>query len=46
MSRSPAAPGAYDDRQHAQARSRLGFVGIPLVWGVVETAIHALKLFH
>jgi hypothetical protein len=23
-----------------------GFVGIPLAWGVVETALNALKLFH
>ncbi|HVC57727.1 MAG TPA: hypothetical protein VND95_17385 [Stellaceae bacterium] len=23
-----------------------GFVGIPLAWGVVETCINALKLFH
>ena len=23
-----------------------GLVGIPLVWGVVETAINALKLFR
>lgn len=23
-----------------------GFVGIPLVWGVVETVINALKLFQ
>jgi hypothetical protein len=23
-----------------------GFVGIPLVWGVIETGINALKLFH
>ena len=23
-----------------------GFVGIPLVWGVVETALNALKLFQ
>lgn len=23
-----------------------GFVGIPLVWGVVETGINALKLFQ
>lgn len=23
-----------------------GFVGIPLVWGVVETALNALKLFY
>lgn len=23
-----------------------GFVGVPLVWGVVETAINAFKLFH
>jgi hypothetical protein len=22
-----------------------GFVGIPLVWGVIETGINALKLF-
>ncbi len=23
-----------------------GFVGIPLAWGVIETAINALKLFQ
>lgn len=23
-----------------------GFVGIPLAWGVIETVINALKLFH
>jgi hypothetical protein len=23
-----------------------GLVGIPLAWGVVETALNALKLFH
>lgn len=23
-----------------------GFVGIPLIWGVVETAINAAKLFQ
>ena len=23
-----------------------GFVGIPLVWGVIETGINALKLFY
>lgn len=23
-----------------------GFVGIPLVWGLCETVINALKLFH
>ncbi len=23
-----------------------GFIGIPLVWGIVETAINAFKLFH
>ncbi len=23
-----------------------GFVGIPLVWGVVQTAINAMKLFQ
>ena len=23
-----------------------GFVGIPLTWGVIETIINALKLFH
>jgi hypothetical protein len=23
-----------------------GFVGIPLVWGVIETGINALKLFQ
>jgi len=23
-----------------------GFVGIPLVWGVFQTAMNALKLFH
>jgi hypothetical protein len=23
-----------------------GFVGIPLVWGVIETIINALKLFQ
>ncbi|MGE5268931.1 MAG: MFS transporter small subunit [Thiohalocapsa sp.] len=23
-----------------------GFVGIPLAWGVIETCINALKLFH
>jgi hypothetical protein len=23
-----------------------GFVGIPLAWGVIETAINAAKLFH
>ena len=23
-----------------------GFVGIPLAWGVIQTAVHALKLFQ
>jgi len=23
-----------------------GFVGIPLVWGVVQTLVNALKVFH
>jgi hypothetical protein len=23
-----------------------GFVGVPLIWGVVQTAINALKLFQ
>jgi hypothetical protein len=23
-----------------------GFVGVPLLWGVVQTAINALKLFQ
>ena len=23
-----------------------GFVGIPLTWGVIETIINAMKLFH
>jgi hypothetical protein len=23
-----------------------GFVGIPLTWGVIETLLNALKLFH
>jgi hypothetical protein len=23
-----------------------GFVGIPLAWGVIETALNALKLFR
>ena len=23
-----------------------GFVGIPLAWGVIETVLNALKLFH
>ncbi len=23
-----------------------GFVGIPLAWGVVETCLNAMKLFH
>jgi len=23
-----------------------GFVGIPLVWGVIETGVNALKLFQ
>ena len=23
-----------------------GFVGIPLIWGVIETGINALKLFY
>lgn len=23
-----------------------GFVGIPLAWGVIETIINAMKLFH
>jgi hypothetical protein len=23
-----------------------GFVGIPLAWGVIETLLNALKLFH
>lgn len=23
-----------------------GFVGIPLVWGVIMTGLNALKLFH
>jgi hypothetical protein len=23
-----------------------GFVGIPLVWGVVQTAVNAMKLFQ
>ena len=23
-----------------------GFVGIPLVWGVVQTLVNALKAFH
>jgi hypothetical protein len=23
-----------------------GFVGIPLAWGVIETVINALQLFH
>jgi hypothetical protein len=23
-----------------------GFVGIPLLWGVIETGVNALKLFH
>lgn len=23
-----------------------GFVGIPLAWGVIQTLINALKLFH
>jgi hypothetical protein len=23
-----------------------GFVGIPLVWGVIETALNAIKLFQ
>ena len=23
-----------------------GFVGIPLVWGVIETALNAMKLFQ
>jgi hypothetical protein len=23
-----------------------GFVGIPITWGVIETIINAMKLFH
>ncbi len=23
-----------------------GFVGLPLIWGVVQTAINAAKIFH
>ena len=23
-----------------------GFVGIPLLWGIYETLVHAMKLFH
>ncbi len=23
-----------------------GFVGIPLAWGVIQTVINAMKLFH
>lgn len=23
-----------------------GFVGIPLVWGIVETLVNAIKAFH
>jgi hypothetical protein len=23
-----------------------GFVGVPLAWGVIETCINAMKLFH
>jgi hypothetical protein len=40
------------DRQSPAVKNGLklvlawGFVGIPLVWGVVQTLVNALKAFH
>ncbi|MGA3000906.1 MAG: hypothetical protein ABSE20_04185 [Acetobacteraceae bacterium] len=44
--------GGSDERSNAEWHHsdafdpRLGFVGIPLAWGVVETLLNALKLFQ
>ena len=41
-----------EDRQTAASGNALklvlawGFVGIPLVWGVVQTLVNAIKAFH
>jgi hypothetical protein len=41
-----------DNTAHAAANNGIklvlawGFVGIPLVWGVVQTLLNALKAFH
>jgi hypothetical protein len=41
-----------DTRQSNGAGNRIklvlawGFVGIPLVWGVVQTLVNAIKAFH
>jgi hypothetical protein len=41
-----------DNRAPAAARNGLklalawGFVGVPLIWGVVQTLLNAIKAFH
>ncbi len=41
-----------DDRQSTATHNGIklvlawGFVGIPLVWGVVQTLLNAIKAFH
>ncbi len=39
-----------DQQAHAGVGLKLilawGFVGVPLVWGVVQTLVNALKAFH
>jgi hypothetical protein len=40
------ASQASDDGNGLKLILAWGFVGIPLVWGVVQTAINAMKLFQ
>ena len=43
MSDAPPQPAAHIGIKLVLA---WGFVGIPLVWGVVQTLINAIKAFH
>ena len=43
---------SFSQQHHAASNNTLklilawGFVGIPLVWGVVQTLVNAVKAFH
>jgi len=36
----------HEDTTTLQLALAWGFVGIPLAWGVIQTLINAMKLFH
>lgn len=40
------AGGAVYPSLYALLDSCMGFVGIPLAWGIIETVLNALKLFQ